>query len=73
VARRRRKRRKLKLAAFTVPEFCEAHRISKTRYYEMKAAGFGPVEMAVGRARRISFEAAAAWRKAREGADRDAA
>jgi hypothetical protein len=57
---------------FTVAEFCEAHRISKTSYYEMKAAGLGPAEMIIGRARRISFEAAAKWRKAREKKSRKA-
>ena len=53
-------------AAFTVPEFCEAHRISQAKYYEMKKEGWGPVEMEVGRRRLISFEAAAEWRRKRE-------
>jgi hypothetical protein len=53
-------------AAFTVPEFCEAHRISEAKYYEMKKEGWGPVEMEVGRRRLISFEAAAEWRRKRE-------
>ena len=53
-------------AAFTVPEFCEAHRISQAKYYQMKKEGWGPVEMAVGRRRLISFEAAAEWRRERE-------
>lgn len=53
-------------AAFTVPEFCEAHRISQAKYYEMKKHGWGPVEMQVGRRRLISYEAASAWRRERE-------
>jgi hypothetical protein len=53
-------------AAFTVPEFCEAHRISQAKYYEMKKEGWGPIEMEVGRRRLISFEAAAEWRRKRE-------
>ena len=53
-------------AALTVPEFCEAHRISQAKYYEMKKDGWGPVEMEVGRRRLISFEAAAEWRRKRE-------
>jgi hypothetical protein len=53
-------------AAFTVPEFCEAHRISQAKYYEMKKKGWGPVEMEVGRRRLVSFEAAAEWRRKRE-------
>ena len=53
-------------AAFTVPEFCAAHRISVAKYYEMKKEGWGPVEMEVGRRRLISYEAASVWRRARE-------
>ena len=53
-------------AAFTVAEFCEAHRISQAKYYEMKKEGWGPVEMEVGRRRLISFEAASVWRRERE-------
>jgi hypothetical protein len=53
-------------AAFTVAEFCESHRISQAKYYEMKKEGWGPVEMSVGRRRLISYEAASAWRRERE-------
>src|SRR6516225_1250997 len=53
-------------AAFTVSEFCEAHRISQAKYYEMKKEGWGPVEMEVGRRRLISYEAASVWRRERE-------
>jgi hypothetical protein len=53
-------------AAFTVPEFCEAHRISQAKYYEMKKEGWGPAEMSVGRRRLISYEAASVWRRERE-------
>jgi hypothetical protein len=53
-------------AAFTIPEFCKAHRFSEAKYYEMKKEGWGPVEMKVGRRRLISFEAAAEWRRKRE-------
>jgi hypothetical protein len=55
-------------AAFTVPEFCDAHRISEAHYYELKKLGLGPVEMEVGRRRIISFESAAEWRRQREAA-----
>jgi hypothetical protein len=54
--------------AFTIKEFCEAHRISTAYYYIMKAQGFGPREMRVGSRRIISFEAAADWRRQREAA-----
>jgi hypothetical protein len=53
-------------AAFTVPEFCEAHRISQAKYYQMKKDGWGPAEMSVGRRRLISNEAATVWRRERE-------
>jgi hypothetical protein len=53
-------------AAFTIPEFCEAHRISQAKYYEMKNEGWGPTQMQVGRRRLISYEAAGAWRRERE-------
>ena len=59
-------------AAFTVSEFCDAHRISQSKYYEMKKQGLGPVEMSVGRRRVISYEAASAWRRERETAVIDA-
>jgi hypothetical protein len=52
--------------AFTVLEFCDAHRISRSRYYELKKQGLAPVEMIVGRKRLISFEAADLWRRERE-------
>ena len=54
------------LAAFTIAEFCRAHRISQSMYFKMRNLGLGPREMAVGSRRLISQEAAAEWRKARE-------
>jgi hypothetical protein len=53
-------------AAFTIREFCDAHRISPAKYFEMKREGWGPVEMEVGRRRLISYEAAGVWRRERE-------
>jgi hypothetical protein len=55
-------------AAFTIAEFCEAHRISRATYYNLKAAGQGPIEMAVGARRIISDESAEDWRRQREAA-----
>ena len=52
--------------AFTVQEFCDAHRISRSHYYELKKQGLTPIEMIVGRKRLISFEAADLWRRERE-------
>jgi hypothetical protein len=57
-----------KRTAYTINEFCQAHGISPAMYYKLKAQGLGPLEMKVGSRRLISFEAAAAWRRAREAA-----
>lgn len=54
--------------AFTVREFCDAHRISLAFFYKMKSEGWGPREMHAGSRVLISFEAAAEWRRAREAA-----
>jgi hypothetical protein len=52
----------LPLIAFTIKEFCKAHRISVSYYYELKKLGRAPREMMLGTRRIISAEAAAAWR-----------
>jgi hypothetical protein len=51
--------------AFSIPEFCVAHRISTSFYFKLKQQGLGPAEMQVGARRIISKESAAAWRAAR--------
>jgi hypothetical protein len=53
-------------AAYTIATFCLAHDISPAFYYKLRSLGQGPVEMKIGTRRLISFEAAAAWRRARE-------
>jgi hypothetical protein len=56
------------MAAYSIKQFCAAHGISERYYYKMKREGIGPREMLVGRKRRlISLEAAAEWRRVREG------
>ena len=57
-------------AAYSIPEFCEAHRICEAFYYKLRAAGLGPREMRTLRKVTISIEAAAEWRRARETAAR---
>jgi hypothetical protein len=54
--------------AFSIQEFCDAHRISRSQYFELKKQGLTPVEMKVGHRRLISFESAATWRAQREAA-----
>lgn len=56
----------MKPEAYTIEEFCQAHRFSRSQYFTMKKAGEGPREMAVGKRRIISPEAAVEWRRERE-------
>jgi hypothetical protein len=52
-------------AAFTIPEFCRSHKISRGHYYTLRRRGLGPdVAELLGR-RIITHEAAARWRKQR--------
>jgi predicted DNA-binding transcriptional regulator AlpA len=54
-------------AAFKIREFCQAHGLSESIYYEMKREGLGPREMRIGSSGvRISQEAAAEWRRKME-------
>jgi hypothetical protein len=53
-------------AAMTISEFCTDHRISRSKYYQLKAKGLGPDEMRFGDEGQIVLitqEAAARFRK----------
>jgi len=52
--------------AFTVPEFCAAHRISRALFYILARKGHGPAVMKAGRRTLISHEAAKEWRRRME-------
>jgi hypothetical protein len=52
--------------AYSIPEFCDAHRISRAHYFNLQKAGEGPRVMHVGARVIISREAAADWRRQRE-------
>jgi hypothetical protein len=54
--------------AFTVPEFCEAHRISRALFYILLKDGRGPAIIKAGRRTLIAADAAAAWRRRMEAA-----
>jgi hypothetical protein len=54
------------LAAYTLAEFCKAHRLSESMYYKLKRAGLGPRECKVLSKILITHEAAAEWRAKRE-------
>jgi hypothetical protein len=53
--------------AFSIPEFCEEHGLSRATLYRLITAGLGPAVMKVGARTFVSHEAAAEWRRAREG------
>jgi len=55
-------------AAYSIVEFCAAHRLSPAMYFKLKAAGLGPRTMEVVARTLISVEAAADWRREREAA-----
>ena len=64
-ARKQRRRREYGPTAqlvFTVNEFCDAHRISRTHLYSLWRKGIGPRFKLVGEKRLITVEAAADWR-----------
>lgn len=62
----------MKRQAYTVDEFCNAYRISRTQLYRLRKQGKGPREILIGsRCIRISVEAAEEWRRDREEARGD--
>jgi hypothetical protein len=50
-------------AAYTIAEFCQTHRISRTHLHNLMKAGQGPRIMKLGRRVLISLEAAIEWRR----------
>jgi hypothetical protein len=60
-------------AAYSIREFCTAHRISLDHYYKQQRLGLGPTVMRVGHRSLISFESAGEWRRAREEASKPVA
>lgn len=59
--------------AYTVDEFCKAHRIGRATFYTLLKDGQGPRVMKVGTRTLISVEAAADWRVQMEQPDLKAA
>jgi hypothetical protein len=53
-------------AAYSIPEFCHDHNISRSSYYNLKRDGIAPREMRVNSRVLISAEAARDWRVERE-------
>lgn len=52
--------------AFTIDEFCHAHRISRAHFYNLQKDGTAPRTMRLGSRVLISAESAADWRRERE-------
>ena len=52
--------------AFTVPEFCQAHGISRALFYLRQRDGRGPRVMKCGRRTLIARESAEVWRRQME-------
>ncbi len=52
--------------AFSIPEFCRKHGISRGHFCNLFKSGHGPAGMRVGRRTLISAEAAAEWRRRME-------
>jgi hypothetical protein len=50
----------------TILEFCISERISRAKYFQLKAEGRGPREMRIGKLVRISPEARRDWRRSLE-------
>lgn len=50
-------------AAYTVPEFCSAHRISRALFYLLVRDGRGPRLLKAGRRTLVTADAAADWRR----------
>jgi hypothetical protein len=53
-------------AGYTVPEFCAAHRISRSKLYDLWARKIGPRRMEVDGKVIITVEGAADWRREME-------
>jgi hypothetical protein len=59
--------------AYTILEFCKAHRISRAQYYVLRDKGLGPDEARLLGRVIITKESAARWRKMRTARSRPAA
>ena len=52
--------------SLTISEFCRAEKVCRATFYNLKKAGKAPRLMKVGSHYRVSPEAHAHWRRARE-------
>jgi hypothetical protein len=68
--KRNRRNRGPPTHAFTIQEFCDAHRISRAQFYELQRRGLAPVVTRLLDKIIITFESAAAWRRRRTAASK---
>jgi hypothetical protein len=61
------------VAAYTIPEFCRAYRISRAHYYVLKKCGLTPDEIELLGRKIITFEAATRWHRKHTAAARKSA
>jgi predicted DNA-binding transcriptional regulator AlpA len=54
--------------ALTIDQFCDVEEISRSFFYKLESQGLAPKTYKLGRTRRISPSARAAWRAEREAA-----
>ena len=52
--------------AYSIAEFCLAHRLSRAFFYVLQKRGEGPAVMKVGKRRLVSEDAAKNWRERME-------
>ncbi len=57
--------------AFSIPDFCASHGITRGFLYQLWQRGLGPTRMKVGKRTLISVEAAAEWRRQMEEPQQD--
>ena len=55
---------------YTVSEFCTAHKISRSKLYELWRSGIGPRAIKIGSKNLITAEAACEWRRQLEAGGR---
>jgi predicted DNA-binding transcriptional regulator AlpA len=53
---------------YTLAEFCAAHKLSRSSFYELAGEGLAPRTFRIGNAVRVTAQAAAEWRTEREAA-----
>jgi hypothetical protein len=70
--RQRRSRVDVATAAYSIRKFCDSHDVSRSALYKLWRQRIGPKFFRVGNQIRISAEAAAEWRAAREAAAAEA-